>query len=387
MSSTWWVRAAPWSRRWKAASSSGITAVAAAGLMGARNAPASSTTAWQYYHADHLGAPTQATDAAGAWVSATRFHDYGKAYERRGAQLEHGYAGSQREVMEELGLVRMGARWYAPDLGRWVSADRALGIDPKGLLGRPLEANLFSYAANSPTRLVDATGAAGDVPPNGALTAGDGSLMQFAKGFASGFMDVAPSAFVQGLVIGAIIAATPAIAAPLAVAAGVVLAVTVLHTAVTCAGVSSGECGEAVGGLVGGVVGGAAGGLFGVGVAGAAKMVSGKPAGPRFPQNPDDLFPEGYPGMTKKTAPDGKMTYEVEAGRTRYRVEYHPEHPGSPGEHFEGSHYHVKKEGSAPVPPKTKANWYRIPNNDPDTPATPGGGTFAPGDRLPTENK
>ncbi|MEW5801617.1 MAG: Ig-like domain-containing protein [bacterium] len=106
--------------------------------------------------------------------------------------------------------------------------------------------------------------------------------------------------------------------------------------------------------------------------------------GPRFPEDPDKLFPENYPGMTKTVKPDGKIIYEVEAGGKKYFVEYHPPHGGT--EHYPGAHYHVKKLSDFPPPGKTKPVSFRLPNLDPSTPATPGGGTFAPGDFLPTSN-
>jgi RHS repeat-associated protein len=109
------------------------------------------------------------------------------------------------------------------------------------------------------------------------------------------------------------------------------------------------------------------------------------PEGATFPANPNELFPEDYPGMTKTVKPDGKIVYEVKVGDKTYSVEFHPEHTGA--DHFPGDHYHVYKLGDCPIPPKTTPNWFRVPNLNPTTPATPGGGTFAPGDPLPTYNK
>ena len=106
---------------------------------------------------------------------------------------------------------------------------------------------------------------------------------------------------------------------------------------------------------------------------------------PAFPNDPNNLFPKDYPGLTKTTKSDGKIIYEVEAGEYKYRVEYHPNHGGE--DHYNGDHYHVKKQSDFPPPGKNKPVWFRIPNYDPNTPTTPGGGTFAPGDELPTKNK
>jgi hypothetical protein len=41
----------------------------------------------------------------------------------RGQQGIFGFTGAEREPDTDLGLIRMGARWYALRVGRWVSPD------------------------------------------------------------------------------------------------------------------------------------------------------------------------------------------------------------------------------------------------------------------------
>lgn len=55
--------------------------------------------------------------------------------------------------------------------------------------------------------------------------------------------------------------------------------------------------------------------------------------------------------------------------------------------HYDGNHYHVLKLGEFSKPGKAKPPYFRIPNLDPNTSAKSGGGTFVPGDLLPTKNK
>ncbi|MCL1792149.1 MAG: hypothetical protein FWG40_12565, partial [Peptococcaceae bacterium] len=112
---------------------------------------------------------------------------------------------------------------------------------------------------------------------------------------------------------------------------------------------------------------------------------SSQGSGTRFPEDPNSLFPENYAGLTKTTKPDGKIIYDVQTGGKNYRIEYHPDHGGS--DHFSGNHYHVKKQADLPKPGKEVPPYFRLPNLDPNTPAQRGGGTFAPGDLLPTKNK
>ena len=126
---------------------------------------------WRYYHEDQLGAPTHVSDSAGEWASATRFHPYGRPYGQRGERAEYGFAGSQREPAEELGLTRMGARWYAPDIGRWASPDPLYQVEPTKALESPMESGLYGYVRNNPVNLADPSGlgapAARLVPPDG----------------------------------------------------------------------------------------------------------------------------------------------------------------------------------------------------------------------------
>jgi RHS repeat-associated protein len=57
------------------------------------------------------------------------------------------YTGAERD--EETGLYHLGARYYAPWLGRWTSAD------PAGFVDGP---NFYRYTRNQPLGLVDPTG-------------------------------------------------------------------------------------------------------------------------------------------------------------------------------------------------------------------------------------
>ncbi len=106
---------------------------------------------------------------------------------------------------------------------------------------------------------------------------------------------------------------------------------------------------------------------------------------PRFPEDPNDLFPENYPGLKKKVKLDGKIIFEVEAGEYVYIVEYHPNHGGD--DHYNGNHYHVKKRSDFPPQGKLKPVEFRIPNLDSNSPTTSEGTVFAPGDLLPTKNR
>ena len=108
---------------------------------------------------DHLGSVSQVTDSVGDVVSYQRFHEYGKLASRTGERAYHGgFIGKDIEADSDLGLQRVGARYYAPELGRWISPDPLIGQDPNEMVGSLLESNLYSYGRNNPLMFIDHTG-------------------------------------------------------------------------------------------------------------------------------------------------------------------------------------------------------------------------------------
>ena len=71
-----------------------------------------------YYLADHHGTILMSTDAAGAIIHNQRYTAFGST--RNPAALDR-YLG--RELDVEAGLLHLGARYYAPSLGRFISPD------------------------------------------------------------------------------------------------------------------------------------------------------------------------------------------------------------------------------------------------------------------------
>ncbi len=112
----------------------------------------------RYYHSDQLGGPTHVTDAAGALVSLSRWYPYGSSWTELGWQPTRTFTGAEREAELDLGLMQMGARWYAPGLGRWVSPDLFYALDPRKGIASVLELNLYGYAGNAPSSFVDPSG-------------------------------------------------------------------------------------------------------------------------------------------------------------------------------------------------------------------------------------
>jgi RHS repeat-associated protein len=101
---------------------------------------------------NHLGSSILEVDAGGSVISYEEYHPYGTtAYHSGTGTAEvslkrYRYTGKERD--EETGLYYHGARYYAPWLGRWTSADPA---------GVTLW-SAFTYVRDNPVRYLDPDG-------------------------------------------------------------------------------------------------------------------------------------------------------------------------------------------------------------------------------------
>jgi len=118
---------------------------------------------WRFSAVDHLGSTNQSTDSAGDLISSQRFRAYGKVASRTGQHgYRDGYLGKETEPDIDLGLQRIGARYYASAIGRWVTPDQAIGQSPDMMMASPLESNLYSYSRNNPIMVRDPHGYNGE---------------------------------------------------------------------------------------------------------------------------------------------------------------------------------------------------------------------------------
>ncbi|UVO28155.1 SpvB/TcaC N-terminal domain-containing protein [Bradyrhizobium arachidis] len=156
----------------------------------------------RYQLGNHLGSSSVELDKDGALIAYEEYHPYGTTSLQAGRSVaevslkRYRYTGKERD--EETGFTYHGARYCAPWLARWTSAD-PLGIPVSGgsstslKRGRskaaeptePVPAiavslNLYTYVVNHPTSLVDSDGraprsaAAQDLQARGASGAGEG---------------------------------------------------------------------------------------------------------------------------------------------------------------------------------------------------------------------
>lgn len=211
-----------------------------------------------WLHHDHLGSIVLATDAAGVPVASRRYGPYGRVIGGTGVLSGSagfgggGALGSEPHLPE---LVLLGARWYSPLLGRFLSPDPVVGdaMDP-------LAWNAYAYCRCNPTSYVDPTG------------------RSFWKVFGMVLAAIAIIAVVVVVSVFTFGIATPGAIAIGSVTWGAVFAATMVGVA--AGGVIGGIAAARAGGdagdvLLGVLVGGAVGGWAAFGAAFAGAAVSG----------------------------------------------------------------------------------------------------------------
>ncbi|MDQ1364935.1 MAG: hypothetical protein QOE57_977 [Acidimicrobiaceae bacterium] len=105
-----------------------------------------------WLHVDHVGSLVLVTDAAGGEVLRLTYDPYGQVLTSNGAAVAppQGF-GTGEDVGH--GLVLLGARWYAPHLGRFISPDPLVGDADD-----PAAWNAYAYCRCNPTSYVDPSG-------------------------------------------------------------------------------------------------------------------------------------------------------------------------------------------------------------------------------------
>jgi RHS repeat-associated protein len=105
----------------------------------------------EVYHADGLGSIRALTNAAGTVTATYRTDEWGVTTATTGGSTQPlTFTGEPRDAT---GLTYLRARYYDPDLGRFVSRDTWLGAPDA-----PQTQNRYSYATNNPATLTDPSG-------------------------------------------------------------------------------------------------------------------------------------------------------------------------------------------------------------------------------------
>lgn len=99
-----------------------------------------------FYHTNHQGSVVATTDTAGAVQQQLTYDEYGKS---TSGSTGEPYRYTGRRLDAETGLYYYRARYYSPDLGRF------LQVDP---IGYADDLNLYTYVKNNPVNATDPTG-------------------------------------------------------------------------------------------------------------------------------------------------------------------------------------------------------------------------------------
>ena len=106
------------------------------------------------YHFDCRGSTIAITDASGNITDTFAYDTYGKLISRTGtSKIIFGYNGRDGVVTDNNGLIYMRARYYSPDMKRFINADIVAGE-----ISNAVTLNRFAYANGNPISLVDPFG-------------------------------------------------------------------------------------------------------------------------------------------------------------------------------------------------------------------------------------
>lgn len=104
-----------------------------------------------YYHMDALGSVVAASNAAGALMWRKEYAPYGAQLDSTAESEKLAYTGKEHD--DATGLTYFGARYYDPELARFMS------IDPVGFAEANLMSfNRYAYVNNNPYKYVDPDG-------------------------------------------------------------------------------------------------------------------------------------------------------------------------------------------------------------------------------------
>ena len=109
---------------------------------------------YHYFHPDHIGSSNVITDGSGNVARIYEYTPYGlTAGEPRDYTYNTDYRFTGKLFDTDTGLYYYGARYYDPELGRFIQPDTIVPYpdDPQSF-------NRYAYARNNPIRYVDPTG-------------------------------------------------------------------------------------------------------------------------------------------------------------------------------------------------------------------------------------
>jgi RHS repeat-associated protein len=107
-----------------------------------------------FYHQDHLGSSSVLSDYAGNLKELSVWYPFGRTQTNNPAapfKVSNRFTGQIQD--EETGLYYYGARYYDPELGRFIQPDTIISD-----LSNPQSFNRYAYTLNNPLRYTDPDG-------------------------------------------------------------------------------------------------------------------------------------------------------------------------------------------------------------------------------------
>ncbi|MHC1725322.1 MAG: RHS repeat-associated core domain-containing protein [Syntrophobacteraceae bacterium] len=105
-----------------------------------------------YFHPDHLGSLSVVTNASGESKQTATYYPFGETRNSTGPEdFDYKFTGQENDP--ETGLYYYGARYYDPEIGRFISPDSIVQAP-----GDPQTLNRYSYCRNNPLMYTDPTG-------------------------------------------------------------------------------------------------------------------------------------------------------------------------------------------------------------------------------------
>lgn len=107
----------------------------------------------EYYLKDHLGSPRAFVDWSGELIALRDYYAFGKSWLKPNSPATSDlsrFNGKEEQTVGDAGLLDFGARFYHPDLGRWLTQDplaqQYAGVSP------------YNFCLNNPIRYTDPFG-------------------------------------------------------------------------------------------------------------------------------------------------------------------------------------------------------------------------------------
>lgn len=109
-----------------------------------------------WIHLDPLGSANFFSDKNGTKIAEIAYYPFGNERAHRGSLTFRTFA--THDYDDEVGLIYMGHRWYAPEIGRFITPDLYYLYQPERSEGDPVQLRLYTYVGNSPVDNVDPAG-------------------------------------------------------------------------------------------------------------------------------------------------------------------------------------------------------------------------------------